>query len=62
MSIFAKGPSVGIAPLPAELPVVVQLQSSDGLCWQANFPQAQLNGPLELRARIPSSPSGAFVE
>jgi cysteine-rich repeat protein len=62
VSIFAKGPSVGIAPLPAELPVVVQLQSSDGLCWQANFPQAQLNGPLELRARIPSSPSGAFVE
>ena len=62
LSIFAKGPSVGIAPLPAELPVVVQLTNSEGLCWQANFLQARLNGPLELRARIPSSPSGAFVE
>jgi cysteine-rich repeat protein len=62
LSVFAKGPSVGIAPLPAELPVLVQIQSSDGLCWQANFPQARLNGPLELRARIPGSPSGAFVE
>src|SRR5262249_55068118 len=26
LSIFAKGPSVGLAPLPAELPVVVQFQ------------------------------------
>jgi len=62
LSIFAKGPSVGIAPLPAGLPVVVQLQSSDGNCWQADFHEARLNGPLELRARIPSSPSGAFVD
>jgi hypothetical protein len=62
LSIFAKGPSVGIAPLPAELPVVVQLQSSDGFCWQADFADARLNGPLELQARIAGSPSGAFVD
>jgi len=62
LSIFAKGPSVGIAPLPAELPVLVQLTNSDGFCWQADFADARLNGPLELRARITSSPSGAFVD
>ncbi len=62
LSILAKGPSVGLAPLPAELPVLVQLQSSEGSCWEAAFREARLNGPLELRARIKGSPSGAFVD
>jgi cysteine-rich repeat protein len=61
LSVFAKGPGVGLAPLPATLPVTVQLQSSDGACWEADFLEARLNGPLELRARK-SSPSGAFLD
>ena len=41
----------GLPPLPFPLPVRVQLQVRDGLCWQAEFSTATTNTTFRFRAR-----------
>ena len=52
--------------LPLPLPLLVQLQSGNGTCWEAAFrPEGVLKdgtGQFAVKAGIPAgSPSGAFV-
>jgi len=39
----AKGPSVPPLGLPLQGPVVLQIQASNGTCWEATFPTASVN-------------------
>jgi DNA-binding beta-propeller fold protein YncE len=39
----AKGPSVPPLGLPLQGPVVLQIQASNGTCWEATFPTATVN-------------------
>ena len=48
----ARGPGLGLPGLPLTLPVVAQLRSRDGLCWEANFPSAQRNDEGQFKARV----------
>lgn len=61
LAVKAKGENLALSSLPALLPVVVQLQGSNGSCWEAEFFDASLNGPLEFRAQTSEPPLGAFV-
>jgi hypothetical protein len=51
VDVRAAGAGVSLAPLPASLPVVVQVKGSDGQCWESDFFAAEVNAPTELRAR-----------
>jgi hypothetical protein len=68
-TVVVKGKGAGLnAPnLPLPLPLLVQLQSSNGTCWEAAFrPEGVLKdgtGQFAVKAGIPAgSPSGAFVD
>ena len=41
----------GLAPLPFSLPLTVQLQVDDGICWTARYQAATTNGVDALKAR-----------
>lgn len=48
--VKAKGPGMGLGTLPVQVPVTVQLQNSDGACWEADFFDAKQNSPIDFRA------------
>jgi hypothetical protein len=63
--ITLKGAGAGLG-LPLTLasvstPVVVQLKAENGSCWEADYPSALRNNPVEFRARG-GSPGGAFLD
>jgi len=47
ITLKAKGNNLSLANLPATLPLTVQLKTSDGACWGANYPTAD-NTPIKL--------------
>jgi len=47
----ARGGNLGMPALPMTLPATVQLRSSDGACWEAEYPSARTNDPTGLRAK-----------
>ncbi len=51
IEVRAAGAGMQLGPLPATLPVVVQVKGSDGQCWEADFFDADVNAPTQLRAR-----------
>ena len=46
------GPGLGLPPLPFVPPVVVQLHSSEGGCWGAEYRTPRRNEPGMFRARL----------
>lgn len=50
--VKALGPALGLPSLPLALPVMAQLRSRDGACWEAYFPTAMVNDPNRFQARI----------
>lgn len=61
LAVKAKGAGIGLASLPAAPPVLVQVQSSDGACWESYYDDPKRNDPLGFDARSNGSPSGSFV-
>jgi hypothetical protein len=53
--IIAKGAgaTLGVPPLPAAFPLVVQLVNSHGFCWEASYPASgiQRNDAFQLKAK-----------
>ena len=64
--IIVKGKGAGLilpSPLDVELPVTVQLQSTNGECWQAGyFPVGVKKNEADMFKAKAGSPSGAFIE
>ena len=60
--VKAKGSTLALPPLPVDLanPILVQLHSADGPCWEATYGQASTNTTTRFTSRV-GSPSGAFV-
>jgi hypothetical protein len=50
ITLRAKGNNLGLADLPATPLLTVQLKTSDGKCWGANYPTADKDSPTKLRA------------
>ena len=53
ISLKGRGANLAAAPLPAVLPVAIQLQADTGWCWQADYDQAGLldNSTTRFKAR-----------
>jgi hypothetical protein len=49
--VRALGPNVPIPPLPAPLPVTVQLQADNGECWETTYDEAELKKNTATRFR-----------
>jgi hypothetical protein len=45
-----KGPHVAFPTLPLSPPVLVQLQASNGNCWEATYLAPKVNTPLLFRS------------
>jgi hypothetical protein len=51
ITLKAKGSNLTLANLPATPPVAVQLKSSGGACWGANYANVDSNNPVRLRGK-----------
>jgi hypothetical protein len=52
--VDGRGTNLDMPPLPiASLPVTVQLQNSDGSCWEATFSVPRKNQTDQFRAKTP---------
>lgn len=51
MTVKGKGASLVLPGLPMTVPVVVQLQASNGTCWTSSFPVAVANTGTSFRGR-----------
>lgn len=49
ITLKARGQNLSLANLPASPPVIVQLKTSGGACWGANYAMPAHNTPINLR-------------
>ena len=49
-----RGANLNLSSLPVHLPLVVQLQASNGQCWQAVYRNPKVNNPVKFKGTVVS--------